>query len=532
MISGRVQCFLLDKKGFYMKAILSGWILSCSLVFSMCGMASSGGSTDLGEQLKPSPGQIVGSGIALKGNGPRVFAHFGGLAKSLEVLNGDPLITSVGGGSSAAITAFLYENMLRNPAVLACDSSECQAQRLSLLLKSMEGVVDAMISSNVYRALQKLRGGIGGFSSSLNSFSEGQIIEVIELLESLRLGCQKWVNPDFVKFLTRLDTPVLFKIRQVKRILDHLGTFDEEENADFFFMPGLVNMNQFAESTGRLAAFFNPRSSTHKQWWIDFFEQYSPEQSALGKRWRVLDQETRDVFDRQLKYFMEFVHETRLDEPVDSYDFGTVIGTAFIESKDAVKEYQRFQRKFIAGNSIDKGFLNRFEKDLKIGLMGSERTLSILEKVQSELDSEDWKRMVMIHKTSWRDVMTTSPAEPGLSDGVYLKHGLSLGGWVAPYLVQALRSSTQGQPVVYLGRPGAAMFGHFVAQTLGLNHLALKDLFSEEGEDNSYKRNVGGADYRMIVDWDAPPAASLEDCYAHFEVGYQGDLLANPDFTS
>ena len=138
----------------------------------------------------------------------------------------------------------------------------------------------------------------------------------------------------------------------------------------------------------------------------------------------------------------------------------------------------------------------------------------------------------MIRNASWRDAMTTSPAEPGLSDGVYLKSGLSLGGWIAPYLVQALRVSTREQPVIYLGRPGAAMFGHFVAQALGMKPSSIRDLFSEEGETNSYRRNVGGADYHMIVDWDAPPATRLEDCYAHFEVGYHGELLANPNSSS
>jgi hypothetical protein len=80
--------------------------------------------------------------VGIRGNGPRLWAHFPALARTVEAFGP---VSGIAGGSSATITGFLLESIQCNPLILNCGESGCcsgteQRARISLLLKSVQAI--------------------------------------------------------------------------------------------------------------------------------------------------------------------------------------------------------------------------------------------------------------------------------------------------------------------------------------------------------------------------------------------------------
>src|SRR5262249_55625801 len=83
--------------------------------------------------------------VAIRGNGQAMLSHFAALARLAEHYGP---ADALAGGSSTSITMFVYESMLKNEALGECAEGACSAEdralRLALLLKSMQGFIDAV----------------------------------------------------------------------------------------------------------------------------------------------------------------------------------------------------------------------------------------------------------------------------------------------------------------------------------------------------------------------------------------------------
>ena len=60
--------------------------------------------------------------FGVRGNGPRLFAHFPALARAVEEFG---IPSAYVGSSSATITGFLFESILENPLIKDCDGRCC-----------------------------------------------------------------------------------------------------------------------------------------------------------------------------------------------------------------------------------------------------------------------------------------------------------------------------------------------------------------------------------------------------------------------
>ena len=60
--------------------------------------------------------------VGVRGNGPRLWAHFPSLARVVEAFGP---IHGMAGGSSATVTGFLLESIEANPFVTQCGTSRC-----------------------------------------------------------------------------------------------------------------------------------------------------------------------------------------------------------------------------------------------------------------------------------------------------------------------------------------------------------------------------------------------------------------------
>ena len=86
---------------------------------------------------------------AIRGNGTYIYSHFGSIARVVEEYGE---FDALSGGSSAAVSAFLYESIAINPALKGL-SPETRASYISLMFKSMSGFLKFLSSTEEAAAI-------------------------------------------------------------------------------------------------------------------------------------------------------------------------------------------------------------------------------------------------------------------------------------------------------------------------------------------------------------------------------------------
>ncbi|MCB9091513.1 MAG: hypothetical protein H6621_09240 [Halobacteriovoraceae bacterium] len=229
---------------------------------------------------------------AIRGNGELVFAHWSSLARIVEHYGP---IDKLAGGSSAAITLFLYESILKNPQ-LSCKSDEAYCMRkksleISLMLKSLQGYFDYWLTTpeletlnvlyqNAPKLISKLKFWAEKTEKDLadeeNIFSLFKKVKIAtkELLEAEDL--KRVINPELKKFISSAyktfnDIPLYHfnEKTQASKILrfrlveaaDSIkllvaGGFDAKNDRRLFFRPGILSFEDIADKFGRIADFY------------------------------------------------------------------------------------------------------------------------------------------------------------------------------------------------------------------------------------------------------------------------------------
>ncbi len=229
---------------------------------------------------------------AIRGNGELVFAHWSSLARVVEHYGP---IDKLAGGSSAAITLFLYESIAKNPN-LSCPSLDesCMKKRsleISLLLKSLQGYFDYWLttpdlenikllfsqSSELVKRLtfwkkrteEKLNKDLSTRqlfkavkSSAKELLSSEDMMNVInpELKEYVRDQYRQFKSVSIVKIGKKLKEAKKLKFRLLEAVasikLVVAGGFDAKNDKRLFFRPGIVSFEDVADKFGRIADFY------------------------------------------------------------------------------------------------------------------------------------------------------------------------------------------------------------------------------------------------------------------------------------
>ena len=486
---------------------------------TLCGVAGVFFNANANTELQPSVSDKVC--LALRGNGPRIFAHFGGIAKVVEEI-GDPIAAA--GGSSASITSFLIESMKMNPA-LSKDSVERRKQ-LSLMLKTVEGLVEMIGESKQLAA-------VNYFVSEVENIRKGMEeapVDPQQALNHLRSLLNKelagLVNPEFVAFLANPSTPPAWRLSEAQELINTFGKFSSSD-PKILVRPGLINFNKFSEIIGRIGSFYASYAPMKKSEWQKYFDNCS---ESKGNLWPSFTTECRQQFKTMFAGFhLSAPGKNRQDDMVSGQgDFHSLITTSLTAKEAAITEINTLKNQYF-NNSFTGTDANFNFDDFSFGYWGKQTHLdAIVEKSLSE-NHIQWKKSYSLGQKTWKEALSLSPAEPGLTNALNFRNGthVSFGGWSNLFPVEVLKALPECEKVVFLTRPGLdSNFARGVAKQIGASEAQTNEIFDLTSPTSGMSRAVQQADYRLCSDWDSVNLNSLKGFSELVGEGYNAPIYA------
>lgn len=474
-----------------------------------------------GEDLTAEDAVKVGASpdlcVGVRGNGHYIVTHFASMARIVETYG---IPNGMAGGSSGSITQFVYESVLMNPGVRTCGTRACNkgqaSARVALTLKSLEGYGEAVAGSDEVVAITELV----GLVSKLKAETEKRNIEALlktdvaaatrQLQEVLAIPeFSAIVNPE-IKELLASPQRASFAAKDVQKSITTLGAFSVDDNR-LFFRPGLLNWNALADLFGRVASFYAgyaPADVPGMKAWLDDCAE-----GSVGKPWTeaaAVSTPKGTCGERFVGLVNAYRKEVRAKPPTksridDRVDLATplmkLISTSVLEG-EAAKAYKTARSEYLSGKYPDGNiaFAPPFA-DIKFGYWGRAADLEKVRGNPRGLDDLKTAKFSSLGGGSWREVLTASPAEPGLSRLVELPDGrVSAGGWsdLAPVLVL---KNAGCQKVVYVTREGdESGFAVKIAKNLGMDKASWQKLYDLSGQ-SAYTRSVAEADGVWCTNW-------------------------------
>ena len=128
----------------------------------------------------------------------------------------------------------------------------------------------------------------------------------------------------------------------------------------------------------------------------------------------------------------------------------------------------------------------------------------------SQFDDPKSARFTTLGTPRWRDILTVSPAEPGLSRALELPDGrVSAGGWSDPVPSQVLRAAGCERIVLINRRDGIGGFTTGVAEQLGATQDDLEAQYNLSDLSSGFSASLATADGVWCTDWDAPDTLDI-----------------------
>lgn len=458
---------------------------------------------------------------AVRGNGQSIVTHFMSLARIVEHYG---VVDGMAGGSSGSLTTFVYESILENPVVSRCGTRKCdeaeRAARVSLALKSLYGYGLTVAGSEEGVAIGELVGvaaklkkevddrGIAALASSDVALAAAKLKEVLEIPEVRGL-----VNPEVFAMLA--DTEHLqYNVGEIQTSIATLGAFFVDDNR-LFFRPGILDWTSLALLFGRVADFYagyEPADRAGQAAWLDACAD-----ASTGKSW---DEAAAvplpsggtcgEAFAKLASTYRAQVRASGAEPRRLSARIGApaplrkLVSTSVLEGS-AVAAYERARAAYRSGAHATGSvpFDVSFE-DIKFGYWGADEDLSKLAESAGRQGDLKTRKMTALGNATWKEILTASPAEPGLSRFVELPDGrISAGGWsdLAPTLVL---ENIGCERVVYVTREGdESGFATKIAKHLGMSEQAWKQLYDLGDAASSYNVSLERADAVWCTSWNS-----------------------------
>ena len=147
--------------------------------------------------------------VGIRGNGPRLWAHFSSLARIVEQFG---LIGGAAGGSSGSISVFVTESIHANPLLTDCGDRVCSegeaTARMALLFKSVQALESAGLIGDIQAVAQLIgliqAGDVAGLLAS--DQPQAGVDALIDILQDPDV--QQIVNPEILDLLLTSPDPV------------------------------------------------------------------------------------------------------------------------------------------------------------------------------------------------------------------------------------------------------------------------------------------------------------------------------------
>jgi hypothetical protein len=492
--------------------------LRTTLFLALAACSSDGGpssdcSTGKCDQERATPKLCA----AIRGNGQLITAHFASLARITEHYG---LIDAAAGGSSGSISIFMTESVRKNPNVWSCGDYDCSEQeraaRAALLLKSFPGYLQHLTTTKEAAAFLQLQPLVAkiqgsGVEALLDSDVPAAQAALLDILESEDL--RELINPEIVQLVRESPDPE-FHIRDVLDGVKKLGNFSVDSDL-IFIRPGLISFESVADKLGRAGSFYagyGPADDARMAAWLDACAE-----PGLGKDWfevaalpagsSTCGEEFQAMVGEYRAAFLasESTIHSRIDDKVG--DLMPALVSTSVVTGDSVAAFQAARDAYKAASPIPIGV--KFD-DVRFGYFGNRTDLATVAKNERGYTDQKTTKFLSLGEATWREVISYSPAEPGLSRALELSSGdVSFGGWsdLAPTLVL---ENLGCEKVVYVTRTGEESgFAVGIAQLLGMDDATKTALYDLDNKDSAFSRSLAETEATWCTNWNEQSATDL-----------------------
>lgn len=466
--------------------------------------------------LSPSAAAATGFGspgggvcVGVRGNGPRLWAHFTSLARITEEFG---TLRGAAGGSSGSLTLFLIESVRANPLVEDCGPRRCsrreRAAREALLFKAIQGVQDAGLTNDIVTVVALIQAvqaaGIEALLADPATAAQG-VEALVDILSDPAV--QSLINPELFTLLQQSPDPA-FHAQDIIDSLANAASFNVDD-PNVFVRPGIINFAAIAEIVGRLGSFLAGYGPLDQEGMKGFLR-------ACGTPGRGLDWPDvaplaapggtcGETFSRLFDDFLAASQPgdpSRLDDPIGR--FVPALVTTSVLTGAAVPAFEAAKASYFAAQPVTE--LGVAFEDVRFGYWGKRRDLRrVSRRLPRLFDDAKSAQFTPIPEAPWREILQFSPAEPGLSRALELPDGrVSAGGWSDPVPTQVLRALGCRRVVLVNRRDGIGGFTTGVATLLGASQQELDDLFDLSDPSSGFSTALRRASGVWCTDWDAP----------------------------
>lgn len=499
--------------------------------------------------------------LGIQGNGFGLWAHFGAMARIVEVYNLP--IDCVGGGSSGSVTAFIVESIQMNPILQEYPVGSFGRQaREAFLYKSMLGAIKATLLQDGVDALELVLGGSSSLFEgidvlmvireilSLPPITRGVILSTLGLLASI------YIDIDGNLSLLRQSPDPRGHIEELLMSLREDGILSGLPG-DFiaYLRPGQVDYEGLIGFIGALGNFYATRGGRRfykeKQFrgWLDACAEASfgmsweeASQLPVGRSSNCQDEMT-DLFrpyravsvfrdseerpDRRWDRPRVGIPESRLDDPVGMHQ--PVLLLTAIVTGDTYDQLKRAQAFYNAAQFDNITWNPNFEDDVRFGYIGNMTDLMTIQEGLARDYPDDLRASlsVPLGQTPWADALYASTSEPGLTNFVELPGYDNLavmGGWPDTTKTPVLNMLGADHTITMIA-DSAGTFSRQGLETLGANESIITQL-EDRSINSSYTVGLAAADARVCVQW---YGINFVNFTGFFDAGYYYQLIETTD---
>ncbi|MBX3226927.1 MAG: hypothetical protein KIT84_40765 [Labilithrix sp.] len=442
---------------------------------------------------------------AVRGNGEYVVTHFASLARIVEHYG---VIDGIAGGSSGSLSTFVYDSIRANDAIGG------DPARVALALKSLQGYGEALASSEEATEIGQLAGTVGRLKAELDKRGIRALISTDTARAASELKAvlsipevRTLVNPDAFNRLSDV-TNLRYTVTEIYTSIATLGAFSVDDNR-LFFRPGVLSWDGLSDLFGRVGDFYagvNGADTAAQSRWLDACAT-----TTAGRSWEDISATScGEDFRTIVATYRAQVRaankpSVRLAQTIGATPrLHKLVATSVLEGA-AVEAYEDADKVYRAG-TVATGSIP-FEPsfaDVKFGYWGSAADYAAVSKASAYADDLKTTKITSLGDKTWKEILTASPAEPGLSRFVKLPDGrYSAGGWsdLAPVLVLKRMGCDR---VVYVTREGdESGFATKIAAHLGMNEGEWSSLYDLSNPKSSFTRSLDEADGVWCTNWNS-----------------------------